>query len=913
MGGGGQTGMKQRSNQRLRKKIMHCEDADEDYVAEADEADVKSDDLDSLVGDSSEEESRFEGEEEDDFDALDGTDDDWRTVVKPKPKSTVHKGFSRSRKNSVNRPNKRIKVTRNIDDDSDDDNNDDDDDDDEFTRDDFEYSMEEEEEADYDEEEGREDEWRAVVKPKPKPKPRSRVQKGYLKSRRNGEKRPKKRRKVTRNDDDDSDEDGDNEFTLDEFEYLMEEEEEEEETDYDEEDESEDEWKTVVKPKPKARARKGFLRSRKNEVNKPKKRRKVTNNDGSDDDDDGDSEVTPEEFENLMDGEEEEETDYEEDGSEGEWDTIVKPKPKSKSRVQNGFSRCRNNGASKPKKRVIIKCDDDDVDDDDDDEFTPGENEYLEEEEEEDDEEFPEAKITKRGTSTLKRRRSLKHEPQRTEKTVRKPLRKRSKRTNSSRKKAESVGDEAYIKTGPILRGRTKRNPGQRKKRMTTVSDSDIRSDSSDYEFTISEEEKEERFKESSLFCRTMATTFRSSRRIREDDAVHEPKEPSARKGKEKAGETKNEIGNFVCGICLTEEGKNTVRGTLDCCSHYFCFTCIMEWSKVETRCPLCKQRFVTISKPTKCGKGFDLRNAVVTVPERDQVYQPSEEELRDILNPYENVICTECRQGGDDALMLLCDVCDSPAHTYCVGLGQDVPEGNWYCDGCRSAALSPSHSQTPDLVPDQRDGAGAGVSDRLSTYENMSEIDLNVTIPETPLLSHVDGFRSSPRYSVGNRQIPSPVSGVGVSTVSGRRRLHRQLQYILSNRPSQTVGDGSNTAFNHHRLDVGTSHHAQQVDRFQENDFRSVQNTDFGRLGNMTGHVGQPVTAADCSSRAQLPASDPHRPCTSRSSTGPDTDGFLSENLEEEHANFVRQEIRSTVRNQLQSMSREMNLGKHI
>ncbi|KAJ4721610.1 PHD and RING finger domain-containing protein [Melia azedarach] len=91
-----------------------------------------------------------------------------------------------------------------------------------------------------------------------------------------------------------------------------------------------------------------------------------------------------------------------------------------------------------------------------------------------------------------------------------------------------------------------------------------------------------------------------------------------------------------------------------------------MEMSKVESRCP--------------------LRIVVIQVPKRDRVYQPSEEDPRSYLDPYGN--CSECHQEGDDDLTLLCDFCDSPSHTYCVGLGRVVPEGNWYCDGCKPVAL---------------------------------------------------------------------------------------------------------------------------------------------------------------------------------------------------------------------------------
>ena len=65
------------------------------------------------------------------------------------------------------------------------------------------------------------------------------------------------------------------------------------------------------------------------------------------------------------------------------------------------------------------------------------------------------------------------------------------------------------------------------------------------------------------------------------------------------------------------------------------------------------------------------------------QVYQPSKEELRSYQDPYENV-CFECHKSGDDELMLLCDLYDSSAHTYCVRLEREVLEGNWCCGGCR-------------------------------------------------------------------------------------------------------------------------------------------------------------------------------------------------------------------------------------
>ncbi|KAH8945265.1 hypothetical protein BDL97_12G032700 [Sphagnum fallax] len=135
-----------------------------------------------------------------------------------------------------------------------------------------------------------------------------------------------------------------------------------------------------------------------------------------------------------------------------------------------------------------------------------------------------------------------------------------------------------------------------------------------------------------------------------------------------------------ICGICLTEEAVE--RGILDCCDHPFCFGCIMEWAKVESRCPMCKQRFVTIFRPSLPGVPRS-RPRTFRIPHRDQVYEPSEEEILNLTDPYLQTVCYECQEAGDEGLLLLCDGCDAAAHTYCVGLGRMVPHGDWFCVEC--------------------------------------------------------------------------------------------------------------------------------------------------------------------------------------------------------------------------------------
>ncbi|KAK4383336.1 PHD and RING finger domain-containing protein 1 [Sesamum angolense] len=180
--------------------------------------------------------------------------------------------------------------------------------------------------------------------------------------------------------------------------------------------------------------------------------------------------------------------------------------------------------------------------------------------------------------------------------------------------------------------------------------------------------------------------------------------------------EVENESAD-CCGICLSEAGDGGVsRGYIDSCNHYFCFLCIMEWAKVESKCPLCKRRFSAIRRPPK--PPIFASERIVHVPVRDQELQdcvwnsPIGYALNEILmhvivynstisytsrrkyhyfgnatvgppDPYSEAKCSVCHGVADESLLLLCDLCDSAAHTYCVGLGVTVPEGDWYCQDC--------------------------------------------------------------------------------------------------------------------------------------------------------------------------------------------------------------------------------------
>ncbi|KAL0454663.1 UNVERIFIED_CONTAM: hypothetical protein Slati_0805500 [Sesamum latifolium] len=379
-----------------------------------------------------------------------------------------------------------------------------------------------------------------------------------------------------------------------------------------------------------------------------------------------------------------------------------------------------------------------------------------------------------------------------------------------------------------------------------------------------------------------------------------------------------------------------------------------MEWSKVESRCPLCKQRFATITRTSRADGGRDLRHAVIPVPERDQVYQPSEEELRGYLDPYENVLCTECHQGADDALMLLCDLCDSPAHTYCVGLGREVPEGNWYCDSCRPTILASSNAQPLNPIPDH--GANSNLSvGSLPTGTVRETFDLNeLYVPETPL-TQATGRSPSPRSSIGDVQAASPASGSGAYTLYERRRIQRQIHQLLNNRTRQL--DQSNSMAPVPGISLFGAQiwcsgfvapqHAVPVRVAPENICRQ------GRLGNYTTpslysrdalspvltslrgqvfhHQASTSTSTDRSggelSHSEFSGTNSRigqgftqhqlRPCSSMSNTGVNAGRSPYPFREVSLSSLEKEQVQSMVRSHLKSLSRNSDLGyvtfKHI
>lgn len=330
------------------------------------------------------------------------------------------------------------------------------------------------------------------------------------------------------------------------------------------------------------------------------------------------------------------------------------------------------------------------------------------------------------------------------------------------------------------------------------------------------------------------------------------------------------------------------------------------------------------------------------------QVYQPTEEELRSYLDPYENVICTECHEGGEDGLMLLCDLCDSPAHTYCVGLGREVPEGNWYCEGCRPVAMGSSSSQVQGHFSDQRTSTNI-LSNRPSPVGNFDEgVEIDLNSMASPR-SHINqGFviPPSPRFPVGGFQAASPVAVAGLPTLSRRRELQRHIQQMFhasrtSHLASRTernssvnlsndflnsqVVPGRETTVQHTRTDeIEASYHTFFEERLQFNPLTQVQDNDF--FSSLTSQLGRQViqdpttTSADRSLNGALwpeltemnsvSGEGQYHHFSSRPNIG--SDGGVSPNIAIEQSDFhvAKEQLKVMVKHHLDNLSRDIYLG---
>ncbi|XP_048328797.2 uncharacterized protein LOC107416489 isoform X2 [Ziziphus jujuba] len=191
---------------------------------------------------------------------------------------------------------------------------------------------------------------------------------------------------------------------------------------------------------------------------------------------------------------------------------------------------------------------------------------------------------------------------------------------------------------------------------------------------------------------------------VQSDDALHglentsqngccnvENSKDEIRKGAEIEHETKFPSTELSCVICWTD--FSPIRGVLPC-GHRFCYSCIQNWAdtmaskrKVST-CPLCKARFVSITKFEDAAT-LDQKIYSQTIPcgpSTMDMFILGDEEMHNISPQSSSVpVCTACRFREPEDLLISCYLCQTQCiHSYCL----DPPLLPWTCIHCKDLQM---------------------------------------------------------------------------------------------------------------------------------------------------------------------------------------------------------------------------------
>lgn len=142
----------------------------------------------------------------------------------------------------------------------------------------------------------------------------------------------------------------------------------------------------------------------------------------------------------------------------------------------------------------------------------------------------------------------------------------------------------------------------------------------------------------------------------------------------------------------------------------------------------------------------------------------------------YSEAKCAICQGVADESLLLLCDLCDSAAHTYCVGLGYTVPEGDWFCQDC--TLLRDEHLKSEPNIDSVVQMSFSSV-DKISTNEHISILDI---VRE----SHGHAVQSSGSASSDQCYLPLPTSTDEVVMRNNIKRSSSTGLEVIAQHPPQ-------------------------------------------------------------------------------------------------------------------------------
>nr|GEV38919.1 TNF receptor-associated factor [Tanacetum cinerariifolium] len=228
------------------------------------------------------------------------------------------------------------------------------------------------------------------------------------------------------------------------------------------------------------------------------------------------------------------------------------------------------------------------------------------------------------------------------------------------------------------------------------------------------------------------------------------------------------------CGICMDVVVD---RGVLDCCQHWFCFSCIDNWASITNLCPLCQNEFQLIT----CVPVYDTIGGVQpddgSARDDDDEDWSVEGDNNTLSFPsyYIDENAVSCLEGDNCKIRrhsanieedpdldtsIACDSCDLWYHAICVGFNADGScETSWLCPRC----LLDEASQKSEMGPNNLHGSES------SSYEHLG----NATFPMNMSVSVADAGETAVVVSNinGNQKIEVPCEN-SILTVNANKDL---------------------------------------------------------------------------------------------------------------------------------------------
>ncbi|XP_072241641.1 uncharacterized protein phrf1 [Leuresthes tenuis] len=299
------------------------------------------------------------------------------------------------------------------------------------------------------------------------------------------------------------------------------------------------------------------------------------------------------------------------------------------------------------------------------------------------------------------------------------------------------------------------------------------------------------------------------------------------------------------CPICLNSFTSQPVA-TPESCEHYFCFDCILEWTKNANSCPVDRIVFSSIYL-RKCYGGKVKKMITVQKP-----VKAGQEETVDL--DLEQTSCEVCGGSDREDRLLLCDGCDAGYHMECLTPPLDsVPVEEWFCPECEangrhSRGLAEELSDTDSLPSTAHPATSrsrphtAGPTRAIARTQQSERVRANVNRHR---ITQARTSQLAPTYLIQSTWLDETINAVvaGLNTAvyvrdftprapSSRRRKTRKRRKVTNKRTSSAKGKNGQVA------STGVKRRKRRVRRTKSRRKLVMKKTPKSRIANNLGIV---------------------------------------------------------------------------